>query len=145
MTDQNGFWRDCGHDDSAGPSYLPMYYDRQGKTLCLMCWAKRREDRPDYPRGYMRVAETILGLGSEDEVRISTVWIGMDMNYARIGPPIIFETMIFGGALDENMWRYATEDEAVEGHRVAVALVRAALALERATPLMLLKDGQDDV
>jgi hypothetical protein len=58
------------------------------------------------------------------EVWVSTVFIGLDHRYGD-GPPLIFETMIFGGGpLDGMMWRYSTWDDAETGHRMAVKKVR---------------------
>lgn len=65
------------------------------------------------------VAKSVIG-----KVRISTVFLGLDHNYSQMGPPILFETMIFGGKHDEYQERYATWDEAVEGHNKAVKLVK---------------------
>lgn len=48
------------------------------------------------------------------DVWISTVFLGMDHAYD--GPPMLFETMVFGGPLDEEMDRYSTRDEALRGH-----------------------------
>jgi hypothetical protein len=42
--------------------------------------------------------------------------------------PIIFETMVFGGPLDQEQWRYATKEAALAGHDQAVAAVQDALA-----------------
>ena len=50
------------------------------------------------------------------EVTISTVFLGLDHNFGE-GCPALFETMVFGGKLDEQMERYATWDEAEKGHR----------------------------
>jgi hypothetical protein len=58
-----------------------------------------------------------------DDVRVSTVFIGLDHRYGD-GPPLIFETLIFGGALDGEMWRYSTWDDAEVGHKMAVKRVR---------------------
>jgi hypothetical protein len=62
--------------------------------------------------------------------RVSTVFLGIDHNFSRIGPPILFETMVFAGAAmaDWSMRRYATYEEAEAGHRDMVAQVRAAVA-----------------
>lgn len=60
-----------------------------------------------------------------DGVFISTVFLGIDHNFIGRGPPILFETMVFGGALDEEQRRYATWDEAVAGHAAMVARVIA--------------------
>jgi hypothetical protein len=53
---------------------------------------------------------------------VSTVWLGLDHNWSREGPPIIFETMTFGGRYDQEQMRYATEDQAQKGHREAVEM-----------------------
>ena len=54
---------------------------------------------------------------------ISTVFLGLDHNYDTVGPPIVFETMVFnirnGGNIDWNEEycdRYTTLDDAVKGH-----------------------------
>lgn len=49
-------------------------------------------------------------------VRISTVFLGLDHNHFGDGPPLLFETMVFSGALNESMERYSTWIEAEEGH-----------------------------
>ena len=58
-------------------------------------------------------------------VEISTVFLGLDHRFGRSGPPLLFETMIFGGEADEDCWRYATWEQAEGGHEEAVALVKA--------------------
>lgn len=58
--------------------------------------------------------------------RVSTVFIGLDHNLAEEGPPLLYETMVFGGELDASEERYATWDEAEAGHARWVEAVRAA-------------------
>jgi hypothetical protein len=57
--------------------------------------------------------------------RVSTVWLGVDYGFG-LGqtPPVIFETMIFGGLLDGFLTRYCTPAEAARGHREIVREVR---------------------
>ena len=57
-------------------------------------------------------------------VEISTVFPGLDQNYLRRGPPVPFETMIFGGRLDHSRSRCPTWDEAEAMHAKALRLVR---------------------
>lgn len=57
-------------------------------------------------------------------VNISTVFLGIDHNWSFHGQPILFETMIFGGSHDNYQERYATWDEAEEGHKRAIELVK---------------------
>ena len=93
---------------------LDDYYDRQGRPISAEDWVK-----PVYrSREYKRVAEDHVG-----DIYISTVWLGFNHQYGE-GPPLIFETMIFGsGDHDEWYRRYSTEAEAKAGHVAAVAWV----------------------
>lgn len=69
-----------------------------------------------------RVARTALQSG----VVISTVFLGLDHGYGD-GPPILFETMIFGGPHNEDQERCSTWEEAEAMH---------ARMVERATAEM---------
>lgn len=58
-----------------------------------------------------------------DDARVSTVFLGLDHSFGGLGPPLLFETMIFGGEYDQCCWRYTTLDQAKAGHiRVVVQL-----------------------
>ena len=60
-----------------------------------------------------------------DDQRVSTVWLGNDHRlYGDEGPPLIFETMIFGGPHDQYCDRYSTEETALIGHNRTVAALR---------------------
>ena len=52
-----------------------------------------------------RVAETSFAWG-----RVSTVFLGLNHNYSLDpnDPPLLFETMIFGGGSEDNCYRYCT-------------------------------------
>ena len=90
------------------------HYKLEGKTpvQCTMIesWVEP-DDR--------RVARDVFG-----DVTVSTVFLRIDHSFSDEGPPILFETMIFCGPHDEKQWRYATWDEAVEGHQAAVELAK---------------------
>lgn len=93
-----------------------FYYDRHGQPLRdSEAWSRLFSDP-----SYKRVAEDHV----TDEVWVSTVWLGLNHNWGD-GPPMIFETMVFGGPWDEDQWRYSTEEEALAGHRLIVAGLRA--------------------
>lgn len=49
-------------------------------------------------------------------IHVSTVFLGLDHNYLEEGPPLVFETLVFGGDMSEEMERYSTWAEAEEGH-----------------------------
>ena len=50
-----------------------------------------------------------------DEVRVSTVFLGMDHQFGD-GPPLLFETMVFGGVSDQVAVRCSTWEEALKAH-----------------------------
>ena len=51
------------------------------------------------------------------DVFISTVFLGVDHSGTLDGPPILFETKIFGGDYDGLIERYSTFEEAKAGHK----------------------------
>ena len=65
------------------------------------------------------VAKTKIG-----KALVSTVFLSLDHQWGD-GPPLLFETLVFEGALDGEMERYSTLDEAKAGHEVMVRRVRA--------------------
>ena len=65
-----------------------------------------------------------IGLDEVDGVRVSTVWLGLDHRHGPFGPPLIFETMVFGGSFDGECQRYPTKDLALAGHNEVVAKLR---------------------
>lgn len=66
------------------------------------------------------------------EVSVSTVFLGIDHNFFGEGPPLLFETMVFGGEHDGEEWRTSTWEEAESTHRRAVA---------RCTELRIVSNG----
>jgi hypothetical protein len=52
----------------------------------------------------------------KDNVEVSTVFLGLTHGYGNDGRPILYETMVFGGANDGDCRRYATEEKAIDGH-----------------------------
>jgi len=109
---------------------MDLYFGRDGKPMDAMTWARMVEDRD-----YSVVAQHwVRGW------KVSTVWLGIDHNFTRQGPPVIFETMIFApkdvtigreeppwdvagimADLDQYQERYATETAAQAGHDRALA------------------------
>lgn len=94
----------------------PLFYDRQGQPMKREDYATAKYESDDY----RRIGQDILVVDGEP-INISTVWLGIDHNMGGPGVPIIFETMIFGGAHDGQLTRYATESAAQEGHMRTVA------------------------
>lgn len=56
---------------------------------------------------------------------ISTVFLGIDHDFTGLGPPVLFETMIFGGPEDGYQTRYRNYFEAMIGHNEAVHMVQS--------------------
>ena len=101
-------------------SEWPEYYiliDRLPVAVDLDTWARwfATHDR--------KVAWDQIG-----DARVSTVFLGLDHNMRMSGEPILFETMVFGGPLNDERWRYATYAEAERGHQEAVTQTRIAMA-----------------
>jgi len=66
------------------------------------------------------------------EVYVSTVFLGLNHRFMDDGPPILFETMIFGaGGDDIYQRRYSSWDDAATGHQVIVQKLRAERAKMR--------------
>lgn len=91
------------------------YYDRNGQPISMDQWARsfRSDDR--------QVESTKL----DGDAHVSTVYLGLNHNFGA-GPPLIFETLVFGGPLDGEMDRYTTEADARTGHYAMVQRVRDA-------------------
>lgn len=63
-----------------------------------------------------------------DDAEVSTVFLMRDHNYTGYGSPILWETMIFGGAYDQWCWRYTTRLQASAHHDQVVAALRCGEA-----------------
>ena len=87
-----------------------MNDDHSVRKADLMEWALAFADTDK-----RRVARDQIGAAW-----VSTVFLGLDHSFGE-GPPLLFETLISGGPCDQEMWRYSTWAEAVEGHKSAVA------------------------
>jgi hypothetical protein len=104
-------------------NYKQTFFDRDGKAITLeeMCIITNKDP------SYKIVKQEII-----DDYLVSTVWIGIDMNFFASDKPLIFETMIFDETSNkrdsralEYQERYATEEEAFIGHEEAVAYIRS--------------------
>ena len=63
-------------------------------------------------------------------IRVSTVFLGLDHQFG-IGPPVLWETLVFGGALDGAMMRYTSKADALRGHQAMCRRVKASLTRGR--------------
>jgi hypothetical protein len=60
-------------------------------------------------------------------VCVSTVFLGMDHGYEPDAAPVLWETLVFRGPLDQEMERYTSRAEAEAGHRAMVERVAKAV------------------
>lgn len=95
----------------------PLYYvlDKNRNILPT-------NDMHEWEIFYSEMSLRIVNKTEIGDVSISTVFLGLDHGYGE-GPPILFETMIFGGVHDQYQERYCTWEEAERGHEEAIKLV----------------------
>ena len=96
----------------------PLYYKLKGRKV-----------RPVWDIAewvpYFETADRILQQEKIGTTVVSTVFLGIDHGYMG-GPPLLFETMVFGGPLDQEQVRCSTYDEAEEQHEDMVKRVKEA-------------------
>jgi hypothetical protein len=94
------------------------WYDRQGAVLFDFADIEQKLTDPSYK--ILKQEKVAHG-----KKWISTVWIGIDHNFSEVGPPLIFETMVFnrtphgicfGSPMAQLL--YSTEEQAFCGHEV---------------------------
>ena len=98
---------------SCSPPTPELFYDQDGNPIDLRTFAELAESHQRV------VAYSLVG-----DVEVLTVWLGVNHNFIGIGPPIIFETKIFGGEHHLRMARYATKEGARAGHDLVVKALR---------------------
>lgn len=64
---------------------------------------------------------------------VSTVFLGLNRRYGP-GAPLLFESRVFGGQMDQEQDLYATWDDALAGHGALVARVQRRLKEGEAVP-----------
>ena len=71
-----------------------------------------------------------------DDGHISTVFLCIDHGSidGATGPPMLFETMIFGNVLNQYCERYSTWEEAEQGHFKAIKLRNKAKVIQEKNP-----------
>jgi hypothetical protein len=70
------------------------------------------------------------GVSPPSQAVVSTVFLAVDHGFAwppGSAPPLLYETMIFGGDYDQHQERYASRPEALAGHARIVGRLRAGL------------------
>lgn len=73
-----------------------------------------------------RTGKLHVGDDTIDGVRVSTVFLGLDLRFGADGPPVLWETLVFGGPLDGEGERYTSRADAMLGHSRYLRLVMEA-------------------
>jgi hypothetical protein len=102
-----------------------MYYDWDAQPVSRERWMELFTQ----PR---RVAYTDLG----QQGTVSTVWLGLDHSFGFDGPPLIYETLVFGGPLADEMERYTTLEQARTGHQFMLMRLTTLAEHPKARPLI---------
>ncbi|MGW9032079.1 hypothetical protein ACWGQ5_50455 [Streptomyces sp. NPDC055722] len=111
-------------------SPLQIWFDRKGEPIDSTPAEHVLRDT-----AYVRVARTRITSATDPGIvrMVSTIWLAADRNFGEDGPPVIFETIVFG--CERLTCRYSTEEQAFAGHRELVTLVRADVPDEVVTEL----------
>lgn len=100
----------------------PMYYRMDGTAATQAEFIALVHDQRRF------IGNTIIRRHGE-MIRVSTVFLMLDHSFMG-GPPVLWETMVFGGPSDGEQWRYAHRRAAKAGHRDVVRFLRFALAVD---------------
>jgi hypothetical protein len=110
------------------------FFKLEGKTAVPVSSAEYFQwviEDPDSGSRKVRYDEYLSG---QDTVRVSTVFLmGINHRWIDRTDPLLFETMVFGGTMDQAQWRYSTWDQAEIGHQgVIERLLREMPHLKKA-------------
>jgi hypothetical protein len=105
--------------ESVGKDAPNPYCDKEGNPMSLWEWMNFNND----------MSYKVIGKDDFGKIHVSTVWLGLNHNFEPFGKPLIFETMIFDeneqpGELNQYQERYCTEEEALDGHKIACKLAK---------------------
>jgi hypothetical protein len=112
----------------------PAYYILSNKVpmaVDMWTWANWLE------KNEQRVSRTVIN----SKCDVSTVFLGLDHNFNETGDPLLFETMIFGGPMDQEQWRCSTWKQAEAMHDNAVE--KARKACEQVNEILEAAKGKD--
>ena len=78
------------------------------------------EKEETFLKFYDDINQRIVAIDRIGDVVVSTVFLGFDHNFSDQGPPILFESLVMGGAMDDEMIRACTWEEAEKNHKKLV-------------------------
>jgi hypothetical protein len=98
--------------------YYILDADNHAVEVDLLTWGMWFEDADNRAVRYTQITSAVA---------VSTVFLGINHRVFSKGPPLLFETLIFGGPLDGEGARYSSYDDAETGHATFVRKARAAI------------------
>lgn len=102
--------------------YSPSLYILDGRRVVLC------EDHARW-KAWFAVADRRVARTWIDDVRVSTVFLGLAHSPLPDGSPALFETEVYAHDGAEPVRRYATWEDAESGHAELVALIQAEAAV----------------
>lgn len=98
------------------------YFAPDGTAITMREWAQLWEQRHlDMSNDSWWRRRTVI----DDEVEVSSIWLGLNYNFGVEGPPLIWETMIFyANEGDSEQWRYPSRQAALDHHEEIVRQLR---------------------
>ena len=116
--------------------FRPQHYiliDKIAVAVDLDTWSKA-----------FSTMDRVVGKTEIGGMKISTVFMGLDHNFRFDGPPILFETMIFGDIEDTgDQWRCSTWMQAEAMHQKACDLVRSRMAVTQSLVASIIPINQN--
>lgn len=102
-------------------SWYVLDDDNKPKIADYLEAAKWRDANPDRHR---------VGFTKVGRARVSTIFLSIDHNWeGPPAPPVLFETMVFGGRFDGYQRRHETWEQAEQWHAQVVEALRSGRGL----------------
>ena len=99
-----------------------MFYVLDGHTPV------EQRDNMAWLEWYMTADRQVAKTQLPGDVEVSTVFLGVNHDFLSTDDPLLFETMIFGGAHDKYIVRCSTWEQAEQQHKAAVELAKSGTA-----------------
>lgn len=116
------------YDDRGAPRYSdgrPMWHGLKGEAL-----TNEQAERLLGDIDKRRIAQTIIR-DRRERIKVSTIFMPIDMGFLDEARPVLWETMVFGGSEDGVQMRYASRAAAKEGHAGLVGMIRMVIEIEQ--------------
>jgi hypothetical protein len=100
-----------------------MFIGPDGEDLTQQEWEDlwlARMASSNVPESWWR-KQTHIG-----DICVSTVWTGINYQWNEYDPPLVWETMVFGGDFDQHEWRHTSRAAAWDAHEDIVRQLKAS-------------------